>query len=193
MKKEKDNIEMTNGVLLFVYKDERAKNLQYLKVLFKEDLILNLGSHILVNSDRYYNLENSSTDAQLIPYNTGQFIFTYSRFKSLILKMISLGFDIDKIDFWEDIEKYQRDFLEELMKELKRTDISPLLRETLLKEVFKIMETIDLELFTENGVSQIIFRSKNNEYIKFHRNNNIEFNISNINIIKETLSIFKEY
>lgn len=180
---------MKEGMLLFIYKNNRAINLQHLKVIFKDAIFMNWGSHILVDAKAY---DKESILKNIQDYNTGQYTFTQSRIEKLIKKCMDIGLSLEGIQHWDDIEYEKSSFIEDLINELKRKDISINLRNLFLRELTHILRDIEYELFSDNSVSLIEFKTPNGNEISFSRNNFVSFEEEDIDTVKEIISSFIE-
>lgn len=180
---------MKNGMIIFIYKNNRAMNSQHLKVIFNEAILINNGSHMIIDTDKYNKMEIGE---KIYDFNASQFLFGCSKHETLMRQCLKYGLTIEHIRFWEEIESTDKEYLYELLRELKRTDISLNLKNLFFHELLGIVRDVEYTLFENNSISSIEFKTPNGNKLMFYENNLVSFEEEDIDLIKNIMSIFKE-
>lgn len=178
---------INEGMLLYLYKNQRAFNNQKMKILFNGNILVNIGSHILINKD---NFELNEIFEKIRDLNVGQFIFSGEKYATIIRYCILNNLSITEINHYEEIEIETLNYIEELLNELKRNDISIRLKETLIRSL--LYELRYLEYENDNNISSIALKCPSGSNIILFNNNKISFNISDIEYVKKLILLFYE-
>lgn len=179
--------DLKEGMLLFVYKNQRAFNNQKMKILFNGNVLINTGSHMLINK-REYTLEDIF--GKIRDLNVGQFILSCEKYSMIIRYCILNNIDIVEINHYEDMDRETLNYIEELLNELNRTDISLRLQDTLLRSLLYELKYLSNE--QDIDISSMVIKTQNNNKITFFNNNKISFNETDIDLVRDIVLLFQE-
>lgn len=175
------------GILLFLYKNKRAINNQQIKVIFNGDILINIGSHILLNIEKY---DINTIFEKLQGLNTGQAILTGEKYDKLISHCVLNCILIKDIKHFDEMKTEDENYINELISELKRPNISLNLKKLFLRELRSELRYIEYE--EDNNIYSITIKSPTNNEIIFSRNNRITFDEIDLDFVRELLLIFQE-
>lgn len=178
---------MKDGLILFVYKNNRAINNQYIKTIFNQDIYVNTGSHILLDSEKWSL--NDIFD-KVRDLNTGQMILTGEKYSKIIKYCVKNNLQVKNITWYDKVDDMDLEYQDELLRELQRDDISMRLKEVLVKNLLSEIKYNEYE--EDNHIYSLTIKSPNNNEIIFSRNTHISFEDEDINFIKDILLIFQD-
>ena len=175
------------GILLFLYKNNRAINNQHIKVIFNGEILINIGSHILLSTENY---DINTIFNKLKGLNTGQAIVTGEKYDKLISHCVLNNFQIKDIKHFDEMKEEDKDYINELISELKRPNISLNLKKLFLRELRSELRYIEYEEY--NNIYSVTIKSPSGNEVVFSRNNRITFNEMDLDFVKELILLFQE-
>lgn len=167
------------GILIYLDKDKRAYTNQFIKIIFNGDILINIGSYILINTEKY---DLNTIFEKLQGLNVSQAIFTSEKFIKLIEHCILNDICIKNLKIFDDIKEETAVYTKELITELKRPDISLKLKLLYLRELK------DIEYAGDSCIEKIILNSSTNNEIVFTKNNKVSFDEVDLAFVRELIS-----
>lgn len=178
--------ELQEGMLLFIYEKQRAFNNQQMKIFFNGGVLINTGSYMLINKEKY---KIDDIFSKIRDLNVGQFILTTEKFATILRYCISNNLDIVEINYHDDFDKETLNYIEELLSELSRQNISMRLKELFLRSLIYELKYLSVE--EDIDISSMVIKSPSNNKITFYNNNKILFNKKDLDFVEKIILLFQ--
>lgn len=182
MKKRKDS------VVLYLYKKDRALTSQKLKVLLMDLILINIGSHVVVDLNK---IEYANLLELIHGLNVGIIPFTSCKQFNIVKSCLKNSMSLEKIEFYEPIEGYYKSYIDEMVKTLNSINDSWVMYD-MLKLLFDRLSEAEKESSFDNGISSIKFRTNQGNIVEFNGCNRLVFEEENMYIVKKILNSIKE-
>lgn len=178
--------ELQEGMLLFLYENERDFNNNQMKVFFNGSILINTGSYMLINKEHY---KTDDIFSKIRDLNVGQFILTTEKFSHILRYCISNNVDIVDINYCDDFDKETLYYIEELLSELSRKNISMRLKELFLRSLIYELKYLSVE--EDIDISSMVIKSPSNNNVTFYNNNKILFNKKDLEFVEKIILLFQ--
>lgn len=179
------NKHIEKGVLLFLYEQNRAFNYQEMNKLFKKHILVDLEQYMLINTNKS-TLEDIFNKIEDL--NVGQFILTVEKYETILKYCVSNNIEIVNISYFDEPKKNTViTYINELLSELRRDNISTELKNLFLKSLITELRYLYIE--QDLDISSITIKSPNNHIVTLDKNTMI-FNKIDLDFIKEIIALF---